>query len=54
MTKPDTIKRTYVVTREIDRKLETLARVARRNKSAQLCALIEQAYKRMEQARPSE
>ena len=54
MAEDKRIKRTYVVTQEIDRKLAEMARKARRDKSAQLCALIERAYREREQAQPSE
>ena len=41
------IKRTYSVTAEVDRKLGALAEAARRDKSAQLCVLVEEAHRRM-------
>ena len=54
MAEDKRIKRTYVVTREIDRKLAEMARKARRDKSAHLCVLIEQAYRERVQAQPTE
>jgi len=50
------IKRTYTVTPDVDRKLETLAKAADRDKSAQLRVLVSEAYERMQQkqAQPAE
>jgi len=47
MPREGTIKRTYVITPAVDRKLAELAKSARRDKSAQLCVLVERAHAAM-------
>ncbi len=48
MVKETKIKRTYSITKSVDRKLSELAKAGERDKSAQVRVLVNEAYRKLE------